>query len=170
MDISYLIRKTPNEKHKNKNKNSKSQSQIDSPSSSYSSSQNIIAMAVPSASSSSSSNIMLVICKKKTTSVELYRPLRNYITFNYSECKAQNLEDNLQTLKQYHTDLERTPDPTPTTHRDLLQNYFKALCLVETRFSISPDKNSVNTVTFTWFDAFKPKQRRCSRTFTWRRR
>ncbi|KAM3693464.1 hypothetical protein ACB098_08G166700 [Castanea mollissima] len=117
-------------------------------------------MATPSASSSSSSsNIMLAIFEKKTTSVELYRPLRNYIAFNYSEREAQNLEDDLQTLKQYRADLERSPDPTPTARRDLLQNYFKALCLVETRFPISPDKDHVNTVTFTWFDAFKPKQK-----------
>ena len=102
---------------------------------------------------------MLAIFEKKTTSVELYRPLRNYIAFNYSEREAQNLEDDLQTLKQYRADLERTPDPTPTARRDLLQNYFKALCLVETRFPISPDKDHVNTVIFTWFDAFKPKQK-----------
>uniref|UniRef100_A0A2N9F9R0 BRO1 domain-containing protein n=1 Tax=Fagus sylvatica TaxID=28930 RepID=A0A2N9F9R0_FAGSY len=89
-------------------------------------------MAAPSTSSSSTINIMLAIFEKKTTSVDLYHPLRNYIAFNYSEREAQNLEDDLQTLKQYRSDLERQPDPTPTSRRDLLQNYFKALCLVKT--------------------------------------
>uniref|UniRef100_A0A2N9F970 BRO1 domain-containing protein n=1 Tax=Fagus sylvatica TaxID=28930 RepID=A0A2N9F970_FAGSY len=113
-------------------------------------------MAAPSTSSSSTTNIMLAIFEKKTTSVDLYRPLRNYIAFNYSEREAQNLEDDLQTLKQYRSDLERQPDPTPTSRRDLLQNYFKALCLVETRFPISPDKDHINIITFTWNDAFNP--------------
>ncbi|GMY09025.1 vacuolar-sorting protein BRO1 isoform X2 [Fagus crenata] len=70
-------------------------------------------MAAPSTSSLSTTNIMLAIFEKKTTSVDLYRPLRNYIAFNYSEREAQNLEDNLQTLKQYCSDLERQPHPTP---------------------------------------------------------
>uniref|UniRef100_A0A2N9FZ64 BRO1 domain-containing protein n=1 Tax=Fagus sylvatica TaxID=28930 RepID=A0A2N9FZ64_FAGSY len=68
-------------------------------------------MAAPSTSSSSTINIMLAIFEKKTTSVDLYHPLRNYIAFNYSEREAQNLEDDLQTLKQYRSDLERQPDP-----------------------------------------------------------
>ena len=116
-------------------------------------------MATPSASSSSSSNIMLSIFEKKTTSVELCRPLHNYIAFNYSKHEAQNLEDDLQTQKQYRTNLECMPNPTPIAHRDLLQNYLKAFCLVETCFLISLDKDRVNTVTFTWFDLFKPKQK-----------
>lgn len=102
---------------------------------------------------------MLAILEKKTTSVDLYRPLRNFIAFNYSEREAQNLEDDLQTLKQLRSDVERLADPTPAARRDLLQNYFKALCLVETRFPISPDKDHINTITFTWHDAFKPKQK-----------
>ncbi|XP_062145045.1 vacuolar-sorting protein BRO1 [Alnus glutinosa] len=112
-----------------------------------------------SASSSSTTNIMLAILEKKTTSVDLFRPLRNFIAFNYSEREAQNLDDDLQTLKQLRSDLERQSDPTPTARRDLLQNYFKTLCLVETRFPISPDKDHINTVTFTWHDAFKHKQK-----------
>ncbi|KAG6715188.1 hypothetical protein I3842_05G238500 [Carya illinoinensis] len=117
-------------------------------------------MAASSPSSSATAtNVMLAIFEKKTTSVDLYRPLRNYIAFNYSDREAQNLEDDLQTLKQFRSDLERQPDPTPSARRDLLQNYFKALCLVETRFPISPDKDHINTVTFTWHDAFKQKQK-----------
>ncbi|KAI8011699.1 Vacuolar-sorting protein BRO1 [Camellia lanceoleosa] len=47
--------------------------------------------------------------KKKIVTVHLYRPLRNYIVFNYSEREAQNLEDDLQTLKQLRFDLKREP-------------------------------------------------------------
>lgn len=77
----------------------------------------------------------------------------------YSEREAFNLEDDLETVKQLRSDVERVPDPTPSTRRDLLQNYFKALCLIETRFPISPDRDHINTVTFLWFDAFKQKQK-----------
>jgi hypothetical protein len=74
----------------------------------------------------------LAILEKKTISVDLFRPLRNFIAFNYSEREAQNLDDDLQTLKQLRSDVERQSDSTPTARRYLLQNYFKALCLVET--------------------------------------
>ncbi|XP_030514893.1 vacuolar-sorting protein BRO1 [Rhodamnia argentea] len=119
--------------------------------------------ALPSSSSSSPSsttNIMLAIFEKKTASVDLYRPLRSYIAFNYSEREAQNLEDDLQTLKDLRSDLENpAKQPSPTARRDVLQSYFRALCVVETRFPISPDKDHVNAVTFTWHDAFKQKQK-----------
>ncbi|KAJ9140834.1 hypothetical protein P3X46_031431 [Hevea brasiliensis] len=110
-------------------------------------------------SAAATTNIMLAIYEKKTTSLDLYRPLRNYISMVYSEREAQNIEDDLQTLKEYRSDVERQSDPSPTSRRDLLQNYFKALCLVETRFPISPDKDHINTVTFIWYDAFKQKQK-----------
>ncbi|KAJ6903112.1 hypothetical protein NC651_020574 [Populus alba x Populus x berolinensis] len=116
-------------------------------------------MAGQSSSTSTATNIMLAIHEKKTTPLDLYRPLRNYISMFYSEREAQNLEDDLQTVKQYRSDLERQPDPSPTSRRDLLQKYFKALCLIETRFPISPDSDHINTVTFVWYDAFKQKQK-----------
>ncbi|GER32809.1 pH-response regulator protein palA/RIM20 [Striga asiatica] len=113
-------------------------------------------MASPS--STTATNIMLAICEKKTNSLDIYRPLRNFIVINYSEREAQNLEDDLQTLKQLRSDVERGVD-SPSARRDLLQSYYKALCAVESRFPISPDEDHVNTVSFTWFDAFKNKQK-----------
>jgi hypothetical protein len=71
----------------------------------------------------------LAILEKKTISVNLFCPL-------------QNLDDDLQTLKQLRSDVERQSDPTPTARHDLLQNYFKALCLVETRFPISSSRGT----------------------------
>ncbi|XP_052199278.1 vacuolar-sorting protein BRO1 [Diospyros lotus] len=113
-------------------------------------------MASP-ASSSAVANIMLAIYEKKTVAVDLYRPLRNYIVFNYSEREAQNLEDDLQTLNQMRSDLDRSAADSPTARRDLLQSYYRALCAVESRFPISPSKDHINAVTFTWHDAFKNK-------------
>ncbi|KAL2324167.1 hypothetical protein Fmac_023225 [Flemingia macrophylla] len=116
-------------------------------------------MAASSPSSSAAANIMLAIFEKKTNNVDLYRPLRNYVAFHYSEREAQNLEDDLQTLKQLRSDVERHSDPSLPARRDLLQTYYKSLCLVETRFPISSDPDHVNALTFVWFDAFKPKQK-----------
>nr|GMD72492.1 ALG-2 interacting protein X-like [Ipomoea batatas] len=114
-------------------------------------------MAAPS--SSASVNIMLAVYEKKTVTVDLYRPLRNYIVINYSEREAQNLEDDLETLKQLRSEIERGSSDSLPARRDLLQNYFKALCAVESRFPISPDKDHINSVTFTWYDAFKTRQK-----------
>nr|VDD46601.1 unnamed protein product [Brassica oleracea] len=33
------------------------------------------------------------------SSLDLYRPLRNYVVFTYSEREAQLIEDDLETLK-----------------------------------------------------------------------
>ncbi|KAK4263878.1 hypothetical protein QN277_029235 [Acacia crassicarpa] len=110
-----------------------------------------------STSTAASANIMLAIFEKKTNSIDLYRPLRNYVAFHYSEREAQHIEDDLQTLKQLRSDLERHSDPSLTARRDLFQSYYRALCLVETRFPISSDPDHVNTLSFVWFDAFKPK-------------
>lgn len=113
-------------------------------------------MAAPTPSTAA--NIMLAIYEKKTTSVEIYRPLRQFIAYNYSEREAQNLEDDLQLVKQMRSDLERPPDSL-TARRDLLQSYYKALCVMETRFPISPNKDHITSITFTWHDAFKQKQK-----------
>lgn len=109
-------------------------------------------------SSAATTNIMLAIFEKKTNPIDLYRPLRNYIAFHYSERDAQNLEDDLETLKQLRSDVEKSTD-SPPARRDLLIRYFKALCSMETRFPISPDKDHITTIQFTWFDAFKQKNK-----------
>lgn len=104
------------------------------------------------------SNVMLAIHEKKTSSVELYRPLRQYISVNYSEREAQNLEDDLQTVRQMRSDLDR-PSDSSEARRDLLQRYYRALCVMESRFPISPDPQHVNSVSFTWHDAFKSSKK-----------
>ncbi|XP_058097745.1 vacuolar-sorting protein BRO1 [Magnolia sinica] len=103
-------------------------------------------------------NVMLAIHEKKTSSVEMYRPLRQYITFHYSEREAQNLEDDLQSIRQMRSDIER-PSDSPDARRDLLQSYYRALCLMESRFPISADRDHINAISFTWHDAFKPNKK-----------
>nr|XP_043623772.1 vacuolar-sorting protein BRO1-like [Erigeron canadensis] len=117
-------------------------------------------MSSTASSTAATTNIMLAIYEKKTTSIDLYRPLRNYIVFNYSEREAQTLEDDLETLKSLRSSIERSSaaDSLPA-RRDTLQSYFKALTAVESRFPISNDKDHVNSITFTWHDAFKNKQK-----------
>ncbi|KMT14088.1 hypothetical protein BVRB_4g079130 [Beta vulgaris subsp. vulgaris] len=83
---------------------------------------------------------MLAIHEKKTNTVDLYRPLRNYIVFNYSERQAQDLDDDLETVKQLRSDIEKPSDSAPA-RRDLLLRYLKCLSLMETRFPISPSNS-----------------------------
>ncbi|XP_010554440.1 PREDICTED: ALG-2 interacting protein X-like [Tarenaya hassleriana] len=116
-------------------------------------------MAAFPSSSSVATNLMLAIHEKKTTAIDLHRPLRNYVAFTYSEREAQLLEDDLETLNQLRSEVDRAQDLSPAARRDLLISYYKALCLVETRFPISPEKHHVNTVSFLWYDAFRPKQK-----------
>ncbi|KAG0476298.1 hypothetical protein HPP92_013139 [Vanilla planifolia] len=104
-------------------------------------------------------NVMLALHEKKTTSVDLYRPLRHYIAANFSEREAQMAEDDLDSVRQMRSDIEKPPDPSLDSRRDLLMSYFRALALIEPRFPISPDRSHVNTVTFIWYDAFKPSKK-----------
>ena len=46
------------------------------------------------------------------------------------ECEAQNMEDHLETVKQMRNDVEK-PSDSLESRRDLLQNYYKALCVMD---------------------------------------
>ncbi|KAJ7552040.1 hypothetical protein O6H91_06G039700 [Diphasiastrum complanatum] len=100
-------------------------------------------------------NVMLAIHGKKTTPIDLYKPLRHYIAQHYSEREAQDAEEDLQAVQHMRTDIERASDALEA-RRDLLQQYFRALSVMESRFPISNEKEHVNTLYFTWYDAFKP--------------
>lgn len=99
---------------------------------------------------------MLAIFEKKTIDLDLYLPLNNYIVINYG---GGMVEEDIHTLNQYRYDVAHAEVVSLPARRDLLQNYYKALCAVESRIPISPDKDHVNSLTFTWFDAFKNKQK-----------
>ncbi|KAL3693041.1 hypothetical protein R1sor_006692 [Riccia sorocarpa] len=98
-------------------------------------------------------NVMLAIHAKKTLSVDMYKPLRQYIVLHYSERDAQDMEDDLQTVQQMRNDIEKGADSSEA-RRDLLQRYYRALTVMESRFPISSEKEHVN-LSFTWYDAFK---------------
>ncbi|XP_068638721.1 vacuolar-sorting protein BRO1-like [Aristolochia californica] len=104
-------------------------------------------------------NVMLAIHEKKTGStVDLYRALRQYIVYHYSEREAQNLEDDLQAVRHMRASFEKPVDSLDA-RRDLLQKYYRALCLMESRFPISPERDHVNAITFVWHDAFKQNKK-----------
>lgn len=104
-------------------------------------------------------NVMLAVHEKKTAAVDLYRPLRQYIAANFSEREAQMAEDDLDSVRQMRSGVEKPTDPSPESRRDLLLSYYRALALIEPRFPISSDRSHVNSLTFTWYDAFKPSKK-----------
>ncbi|XP_042373931.1 vacuolar-sorting protein BRO1-like [Zingiber officinale] len=105
--------------------------------------------------------VMLAVQEKKPSAVDIYRPLRQYIVTAYGELEAQAAEDDLDAVRQLRLDLEKPPDAaaTPGLRRDLLLSYYRALSVIEPRFPISPDRAHVHSLTFTWFDAFKPNKK-----------
>ncbi|XP_065007934.1 vacuolar-sorting protein BRO1-like [Musa acuminata AAA Group] len=104
-------------------------------------------------------NVMLAVHEKKTTAVDLYRPLRNYIAYTFSEHDAQVADDDLQTIRQLRLNLEKPSPSSLDLRRDLLISYFRAIAAVEPRFPISPDRSHVHSLTFTWFDAFRSNKK-----------
>ncbi|XP_042409044.1 vacuolar-sorting protein BRO1-like [Zingiber officinale] len=108
---------------------------------------------------SAASNVLLAVNEKKTIAVDLYRPLRNYIASTFSERDAQDAEDDLQTVRKLRLDLEAGFSTSLELRRDLLISYLRALASIEPRFPISPDRSHVSSLTFTWFDAFRPNKK-----------
>ncbi|PKU59754.1 hypothetical protein MA16_Dca021751 [Dendrobium catenatum] len=104
-------------------------------------------------------NVMLAVHEKKTTAVDLYRPLRQYIATNFSEREAQMAEDDLDSVRQMRSEVEKPTNPSPESRRDLLLSYYRAIALIEPRFPISADRSHVNSLNFTWYDAFKPSKK-----------
>lgn len=99
-------------------------------------------------------NVMLAVPEKKTTSVDLCKPLRQYLVHHFSEREALDNEEDLQFVQQMRGEIEKNSESLDA-RRDLLQRYFRALCVTESRFPISNESQHVNTLFFTWFDAFK---------------
>lgn len=107
-------------------------------------------MATPSVSI----NVMLAVQEKKTLGIDLFKPLRQYIVEHYSERDAVDNEEDLDTVQQMRKEVEKASDSLEA-RRDLLQRYYRALCMMESRFPISNETEHVNSLSFTWFDAFK---------------
>ena len=81
-------------------------------------------------------NVMLDIHEKKTGSIDLYRPLRQYVAMNYSEREAQNVEEDLERVKELQNKVEKASD-TLEVRQDLLQSYYRALCVMGSCFPMS---------------------------------
>jgi programmed cell death 6-interacting protein len=97
-------------------------------------------------------NIMLAVHEKKTTPLDLYRPLRHYISATFSERDAQNCDDDLLAVHEMRSELEKpVAESSLDSRRDLLLSYYKSLSLIEPRFTIS--------FSFTWYDAFKSSKK-----------
>lgn len=99
-------------------------------------------------------NVMLAIHAKRTVAVDMQKPLRNYIVQHYSEREAQDMEEDIEDVNKMRSEVERSTDALEQ-RRDLLQRYFRALSVMESRFPISSEREHVNTLHFTWYDAFR---------------
>ena len=91
------------------------------------------------AAASVAMNVMLGIHEKKMGSIDLYRPLRQYVAMHYSEREAQNVEEDLERVKDLQNEVEKASD-TLEVRQDLLQSYYKALCVMGSRFPISTER------------------------------
>ncbi|GJN19757.1 hypothetical protein PR202_gb07066 [Eleusine coracana subsp. coracana] len=81
-----------------------------------------------------------------------------------SNREAAAADDDLCFVRDLRTAVEQPSLPDPSSleqRRDALLAYARALALVEPRFPISPDRAHVHSLTFTWHDTFKAKQK-CS--------
>jgi programmed cell death 6-interacting protein len=106
---------------------------------------------------------MLAIHEKKSTAVDLYRPLRNYIAAAYSERDAASADDDLCAVRDLRAAAVEAPSLPDASfleqRRAALQAYARALALVEPRFPVSPDRAHVHSLSFTWYDAFKTSKK-----------
>nr|PNR49661.1 hypothetical protein PHYPA_011557 [Physcomitrium patens] len=84
----------------------------------------------------------------------MQKPLRNYILQHYSAREAQEMEEDIVEVTSMRSEVERSTDASEA-RRDLLQRYFRALCVMESRFPISSEREHINTLHFTWYDAFR---------------
>ncbi len=97
---------------------------------------------------------MLAMNAKWTIAVDMYKPLRQYIVYHYSEREAQDMEEDLEIVHRMRNEVKKSTNSLEQ-QRYLLERYFKALTVMESRFPISNEREHVNTFHFTWFDAFK---------------
>eukprot|EP00850_Spirogloea_muscicola_P022347 SM000289S10413 [mRNA] locus=s289:127673:133488:- [translate_table: standard] len=70
----------------------------------------------------------------------------------------QDADDDLQAVQEMRVAVERQGDGLEA-RRDLLQRYYRALAVMESRFPISGEREHVNTLAFTWFDAIKQSRK-----------
>eukprot|EP00227_Mantoniella_beaufortii_P022182 CAMPEP_0197582208 /NCGR_PEP_ID=MMETSP1326-20131121/5484_1 /TAXON_ID=1155430 /ORGANISM="Genus nov. species nov., Strain RCC2288" /LENGTH=814 /DNA_ID=CAMNT_0043146249 /DNA_START=58 /DNA_END=2499 /DNA_ORIENTATION=- len=107
--------------------------------------------------SSTSNGVMLGILPKKGEEVDPAAPIRGYIEETFSPQEATSSEEDLQTLALLRSEVVGNAQ-SHEQRRETLQRYYRALCVVETRFPISKQKEHIQ-LSFTWCDAFKPAKK-----------
>mmetsp|Transcript_26634 Transcript_26634/g.32339 ORF Transcript_26634/g.32339 Transcript_26634/m.32339 type:complete len:930 (-) Transcript_26634:134-2923(-) len=102
---------------------------------------------------------MLSAVEKKGVLLELTEPLTEYVTDVFSEHEAQNIQDDLEYVDETRASLLLPISGNLESRKDALQRYYKALSAMETRFPISKDTPGLDTITFTWHDAFRSSKK-----------
>ncbi|CAK0747325.1 hypothetical protein CVIRNUC_001757 [Coccomyxa viridis] len=107
-------------------------------------------------------SMLLAVHCKKTDSVDLKAPVWNYIAATYSDHQANDATDDLATVQQLRSEIVGLTGSLPQL-RETICKYFRALCLMETRFPISRESGQVH-ISFVWYDAFRhsKKTEQCS--------
>ncbi|KAK9909798.1 hypothetical protein WJX75_007558 [Coccomyxa subellipsoidea] len=113
-------------------------------------------------SSGRTPSMLLAVHCKKTDSVDLKTPIWNYIAATYSEHQANDAADDLATVQQLRSEIVGLTGSLPQLHETICK-YYRALCLMETRFPISRDAGHI-PLSFVWYDAFRhtKKTEQCS--------
>ncbi|CAL8461578.1 g1109 [Coccomyxa elongata] len=106
--------------------------------------------------------MLLAVHCKKTDSVDFKTPIWNYIAATYSEHQANDAADDLATVQQLRSEIVGLTGSLPQLHETICK-YYRALCLMETRFPISRDAGHI-PLSFVWYDAFRhtKKTEQCS--------
>jgi programmed cell death 6-interacting protein len=89
--------------------------------------------------------------------VDLVGPIRSYIENTFSPEEATSSEEDLTRLGLLRSEIV-VDQQTHEQRRETLLAYYRALCVVESRFPISKQSGHID-VAFSWADAFKTNKR-----------
>ncbi|CAK4660092.1 hypothetical protein LEN26_020835 [Aphanomyces euteiches] len=98
---------------------------------------------------------MLAVQLKQTAAIDVTKPMRAYISKEYSEDEAKKFDPALASFAQMRKDVELVRTPSPIS-RQVLLRYVAQLDLIESRFPVGDTKVKIP---FTWFDSFSPRQK-----------
>ena len=89
--------------------------------------------------------------------MDLVGPIRSYIENTFSPEEATSSEEDLTRLGLLRSEIV-VDQQTHEQRRETLLAYYRALCVVESRFPISKQSGHID-VAFSWADAFKTNKR-----------
>jgi programmed cell death 6-interacting protein len=85
---------------------------------------------------------VLPIEQKKTDALDIYKPLKQFLTKNYGNDVAKEYENTLQNIQQKRNELRNLQDKSEAS-RDLLLKYASELAYIEKRFPINSGADRV---------------------------